>query len=126
MQTNSLAPFGVCKVFMISKQMYFVVWILLHFFVMLNALEYHLTETIKVGDVGHLAVVNLVHQCSSLNRIVDLKGALVFISMFAKPLENRTTVHRFTPYLIMRSFVMGAEISFMCWRYASSLMPGFR
>ena len=124
--TDVLALLCVCKVFVIIEQMFLVVRVIFHCLVVLHAFENHLTETIIVGNIRHLAIVNLVHQHAGLDRTVYLKAKSIFIEHDPKPLTEYTTVHRFTPYLTIRSLVMGAETLFICRRYASSLMPGFR
>ena len=124
--TDVLAPFRVCKILVIIEQMFLVVRVLFHLLVVLHAFENHLTKAIIVGDIRHLAIVKVVHQHAGLDRVVYLKGNLTSITLYPTSLTKRTTVHRFTPYLTIRSLVMGAETLFICRRYASSLMQGFR
>ena len=95
---NVLAPFCVCKVLVIIEQMYFVVRVLFHLLVVLHALENHLTKTIKVGDIRHLAIVKLVHQHAGLDRAVYLEGDSISIATLPKILDNipQSTVSRHT------------------------------
>ena len=59
--------------------MRFVIRILFHLLVVLDAFKHHLTEAIEVGDIRHLTIVDFVHQHAGLSRVVNLERALVFI-----------------------------------------------
>jgi hypothetical protein len=69
-----LAPRCICKVLVVAKQMLFIIRILLHHPVVFNTLKHYLTETIILGNIRHLAIVNPVHHQTSLRGIVNLHG----------------------------------------------------
>jgi hypothetical protein len=60
------AVFRVGELLVISNQMLSVPRIVLHPSIIVDALEYHLAETIVVGQIGHLGINQLAHQLASL------------------------------------------------------------
>lgn len=58
-ESNLLASLGVCKLLMIAYQVLLIPRILLHPLVVFKTLENHLTETVKVGNIAHLRVIEL-------------------------------------------------------------------
>ena len=86
--TDSPAFLCVREIFMISKKVHFIIRILFHLFIMSHAFKHYLTETIIVGDIRHLAIVDFVHERAGLSRIVDLTGASAFIAPLHESLEK--------------------------------------
>jgi hypothetical protein len=96
------------ELFMISHEVLLVPRILLHHFVIIHILENHLAKTIKVGEVAHLVVEETVHQRPSPICIVYLIALFIRL-MHTQATDESTMVHRFTPYLTIRSLVIGAD-----------------
>ena len=70
-----LASCCICKILMISEKVLLVPRILLHLLVVFDTLEHYLAETVEVGNVRHLAIVDRRHQIAGLDGIVNLKAA---------------------------------------------------
>lgn len=67
-----LASLRVCKMYMIAKQMLFVVWVFFEALVILDTFEHHLAETVKVCNIDHLWVDNFAHESPCRALVVDL------------------------------------------------------
>lgn len=64
---------------MIMHQVFFVPRVCFQLFVIFEALEYNLTEAIKVGHICHLRVVQLSHKRASRGRVVYLSPVIIII-----------------------------------------------
>jgi hypothetical protein len=58
--------FRICKILMIANQMLFIPRIVFHSLIVVDALEYHLAETVIVGHIDHLGIDQLAHQLARL------------------------------------------------------------
>lgn len=67
-----LASLRVCKMYMVAKEVLFVVRILFEVLVILDTFEHHLTETVKVCNVDHLGIDNFTHESPCRTLVVDL------------------------------------------------------
>lgn len=59
---------------MVPSQMLLIPRILLHPLIILHTTKDDLAETVEVGDVGHLGVVELAHERAGGGCVVDLLG----------------------------------------------------
>lgn len=66
------ASLCVCKMNVVFKKMFFVVWVPLEALVVLNTFEHYLAEAIKVCNIDHLGIDNLAHQCARRALVVNL------------------------------------------------------
>jgi hypothetical protein len=69
----SHAPLRISEILMISHQVLFVKRILLDALVILQTLEKHLAEAIKIRNDAHLRIDKLAHQRSRRTLVVDLR-----------------------------------------------------
>lgn len=67
-----LASLCICKMHMVFKKMFLIVRILFEAFVVLDTLEHHLTEAVKVCNIDHLGIDNFAHQCACRSLVVNL------------------------------------------------------
>lgn len=70
------APLDVGKVFVVAHQVLLVPGVVLDALVVLDAFENDLAKAVKVGQVVHLVVVELVHHGARFCGVVDLVGWL--------------------------------------------------
>lgn len=66
------APLSVGKVLVVPRQVLLVPRVLLDSLVVLDAFEDDLTEAVKVHEIVHLVIVELVHQGPGLGCVVNL------------------------------------------------------
>lgn len=68
------ALFRIGELLVVSNQMLLVPRIAFHPFIVIDAFEHDLAETIVIGQIGHLGIEQLAHQRASLRVIMDLQG----------------------------------------------------
>jgi hypothetical protein len=103
----------VGELLVVSNQMLLVPRIFFHPSIVVDTLKHHLTEAIVVRQIGHLGIDQFAHQLASLRGIMNLHTSQYLACDLGRKWSELTIVHRLTPYLTMRSFVMGAEICVM-------------
>lgn len=71
--SNSQRPLRIREVLMVTNQMLLIPGILFHPFIVLYILKHDLTEAVEVGDIRHLRIEKLCHQCARSGLVVDLR-----------------------------------------------------
>lgn len=67
-----LGSFSISKVLMIRRDIRFEMRVGLHLHKLLNITEHYLNDTVIIGDVGELGIVDSIHQGSCGARVVSL------------------------------------------------------
>lgn len=121
-----LASLRIREILMVPYKMFLIPGVILDFLVVLEVAKHHLAEAVVVGNIRHLRVHDLVHKFARFSGVVDLASVRTFLIDRVRYMSSRkdmvavvgarTTVHLRIPYLIIRSFVSGAECSIMCLR----------
>ena len=68
----SHAPLRIREILMVAHKMLLIKRILLNPLIVLETLKDDLAEAVEIGDVTHLGVEELAHQCSCGGLVVDL------------------------------------------------------